>query len=98
MPAGTSAESGAESMLDGGKNSRGIGGRVDHVAGAFAALLANAHVDRGQRKGGRFHDAAGELPIIASTLAEQAPVGNGVEIDEDVRVWRVLRQEPSCAR
>ena len=77
---------------------RGFGRRVDDVAGALAALLAHADVDHRQSKGGSFHDAAGGVADERVGLAEKAPVGNGVEIDEDVRVRRAWPREPWCAR
>ena len=77
-------------------NCGGFGRRVDHVAGAFAALLAHAHVDHGQCEGCRFHDAAGRVADQRIGLAEQAPVGDGVEIDEDVRVRARCRESPGA--
>ena len=70
----------------------GLGGGVDYVAGAFAALLAHADVDRGQGEGGRLHDAARGVADQRIDLAEQAPVGDGVEVDEDMRVRARRRQ------
>ena len=61
-------------------------GSVDDVAGALAALLAHADVDHGQGEGGGFHDAAGRVADQRVDLAEQAPIGDGVEVDEDVGV------------
>ena len=98
MPREFFAECGSESALECGGDGGGIGGHVDDVAGAFAALLAHADVDDGEREGCGLHDAAGGVADHRIDLAEQAPVGDGVEIDEDVRVGRVWRRERGCVR
>ena len=86
--------SGAEGALECCADGSGLSGRVEHVAGAFAALLAHADVDHGQRERGGFHDAAGGVADQRIDLAEKAPVGDGVEVDEDVGIGRALQQGP----
>ncbi len=80
------AECGSEGTFECSGDRGGIGGNVEDVAGAFAALLAHADVDDGKRERSRFHDAAGGVADHRINLAEEAPVGDGVEIDEDVGV------------
>ena len=88
----TVAELGVEGALDGSANGRGFRIRVEHVAGALAALLAHAHVDHRQRKGGGFHDAAGGVADQRIRMAEQAPVSDRVEVNEDVRLGARCRE------
>jgi hypothetical protein len=87
--AGLSARS---SAADGGR----FGGRINHVARALTALLANAHIDNGQRKRCRLHDAAGGVAASASAWLEKAPVGDSVKIDEDVGVRARCRESTSA--
>ena len=94
MPRKDSRNSGLSGALDGGENCGGFGGSVDDVAGALAALLAHADIDRGQGERGCFHDAAGRVADHRVDLAEQAPIRHGVEVDEDVCVWARGRKSP----
>ena len=52
----------------------------------FAALLAHAHIDDRKSEGSRLHDAARRVADDRIDLAEQAPVGDGIEIDKDMRM------------
>jgi len=81
-----------EGLAEGAEDCGGFSRRVDHVAGALAALLAQAHVDGGQGEGGGFHDAGGRVADERVHLAEEAPVSNGVEVDEDMGVRAGFRQ------
>src|SRR5271167_3694440 len=61
-------------------------GRVKDIGGALAAVLAEADVDHGQGEAGRLHDAARGVAEEEGGFAEQAPVGDGGKVDEEVGV------------
>lgn len=60
---------------------------VEDIAGALAALLAHAYVDDREGEGCGFHDSAGGVADHGVYLAEEAPVGDWVEVGEEVSIW-----------
>ena len=66
-------------------------GRIQHIPGALSSLLPHAHVDRRQSKRCRLHDAAARIADQHLRLAQQAPVLNGRQIDEQLPLARSAR-------
>ena len=81
---------------DGGGIRVGCDGCVEDVGAAFASVLTQAYVDDGEVEGGGFHDAAAGVAEQEGGLAEEAPVGDGREIDEEAGV-RVAEAEGADA-
>src|ERR1019366_3662218 len=78
----------------------GVGGGfgVEDVGTALASLLAYADVDDGAREGGSLHDAAAGVADECGGLAQQAPVGDGRKVDEEMCVGMRLAEGADVGR
>src|SRR5258708_12568108 len=59
---------------------------VQNVARAFPSLLTDAHIHGWQSDGGSLHDAAAGISQENVHLTEETPIGESVEIYEDMRI------------